>query len=136
MSLWHRLLRLLGYDASTERLSFSVDVRLIRSLHNLAEHERRPQGELAAELLSYALAQRDAAEAHLQCWHALSTREQQVTALVCLGFTNRQIASRLVLSPETVKSHVARVLLKFGLRTRADLRRVLAEWDFGAWRET
>ncbi len=135
MTFWQRLLRLLGYEKSTERLSFSADASLIRSLQNLAEHERRPEGELAAELLTYALAQRDAAEANLQNWRSLSEREQQVTALVCLGFTNRQIAARLVISPETVKTHMSRVLLKFGLRSRAELRQVLAEWDFSAWRE-
>jgi two-component system response regulator NreC len=135
MSLWQRLLRLLGYEKSSDRLSFSVDVGLIRVLQNLAEQEHRPKNELAAELFSYALAQRDAAEANLQRWRSLSVREQQVTALMCLGFTNRQIAARLVISPETVKTHMARVLLKFGLRTRAELRRALAEWDFSAWRD-
>jgi len=135
MSLWQHVLRLLGYRKTSDRLSFSVDVSLIRSLRDLAEQESRPEKELAAELLSYALAQRDVAEANLQRWRGLSEREQQVAALICLGFTNRQIAARLVISPETVKSHVSRVLLKFGLRTRAELRRTLADWDFSAWRD-
>jgi DNA-binding NarL/FixJ family response regulator len=111
-----------------------VDVDLIRSLQDLAEQENRPRTELAAELLSYALAQRDVAEANLQCWRSLSMREQQVTALLCLGFTSKQIAARLVISPETVKSHAQRALLKFGLRSRTELRQALADWDFSAWR--
>ena len=135
MSLWQRLLRLLGYQKSSDRLSFSVDVRLIRSLQDLAEQERRPRAELAAELLSYALAQRDVAEANLERWRSLSVREQQVAALVCLGYTTRQIAARLVISPETVKSHAQRVMHKFGLRTRSELRRALADWDFSAWQD-
>ncbi len=135
MSLWQHVLRLLGYQKTSDRLSFSVDVSLIRTLQDLAEQESRSETELAAELLSYALAQRDVAEANLQRWRGLSEREQQVTALICLGFTNRQIAARLVISPETVKSHVSRVLLKFGLRTRTELRRTLADWDFSAWRD-
>jgi two-component system response regulator NreC len=135
MSLWQRLLRLLGYQKSSDRLSFSVDVGLLRSLQDMAEQERRSETELAAELLSYALAQRDVAEANLQRWRVLSEREQQVAALICLGFTNRQIAARLMISPETVKSHTSRVLLKFGLRTRSELRRTLADWDFSAWRD-
>ncbi len=135
MSLWQHVLRLLGYQKTSDRLSFSVDVSLIRSLQDLAEQESRSETELAAELLSYALAQRDVAEANLQRWRGLSEREQQVTALICLGFTNRQIAARLVISPETVKSHVSRVLLKFGLRARTELRRTLADWDFSAWRD-
>jgi DNA-binding CsgD family transcriptional regulator len=56
-----------------------------------------------------------------------------VTALTCLGYTNRQIAARLVLSPETVKTHLRNVLRKFDLPTKAELRRALADWDFGDW---
>jgi DNA-binding NarL/FixJ family response regulator len=134
MTLWKRLLRLLGYQKSTGRLTFSADVDLIRALQSLADQEQRPKGELAAELLSYALVQRDVAEGYLLRWRALSPREQQITALVCLGYTNRQIASHLVISPETVKSHAQHVLLKLGLRSRAELRRALADWDFSAWR--
>ncbi len=133
MSLWQRLLRLLGYRKSSDRLSFPVDVALIRSLQDLAEVERRSETELASELLAFALAQRNVAEANLLRWRGLSEREQQVAALICLGYTNREIAARLVISTETVKSHVSRVLLKFGLRHRSDLRQVLADWDFSAW---
>jgi DNA-binding NarL/FixJ family response regulator len=133
MSLWQRLLRLLGYRKSSDRLSFPVDVAMIRSLHDLAEVERRSETELASELLALALAQRNVAEANLLRWRALSEREQEVAALICLGYTNPEIAARLVIGTETVKSHVSRVLLKFGLRKRSDLRQVLADWDFSAW---
>ncbi len=80
-----------------------------------------------------ALVQRKTAEINLARWEALSPREQQVAALVCLGFTNRQIADHLVLSHETVKTHVRNVLYKFDLRSKAELRQALADWDFSAW---
>jgi DNA-binding NarL/FixJ family response regulator len=133
MSLWQRLLRLLGFRKASDRLSFPVDAVLIRSLQELAEVERRSETELASELLTYALAQRNVAEANLLRWRALSEREQEVTALICLGYTNREIAARLVIGTETVKSHVSRILIKFGLRNRSDLRQVLSDWDFSAW---
>ncbi len=104
-----------------------------KSLHLLARREHRTEKELATELLWMALVQRGAAEGYLHRWEALSRREQQVTALVCLGYTNAQIASRLVLSQETVKSHIRNVLYKFDLRSKAALRRALADWDFSAW---
>jgi DNA-binding CsgD family transcriptional regulator len=56
-----------------------------------------------------------------------------VAALTCLGYTNRQMAARLSLSPETIKTHVRNVLFKFGLNRKTDLRQALANWDFSAW---
>lgn len=48
----------------------------------------------------------------------LSPRETQIHSLLALGLTNRQIASRLVISEATVKLHVHRILEKLGVRTR------------------
>lgn len=66
-------------------------------------------------------------------WDKLSAREQDVTALTCLRFTNSQIAGRLSLSPETVKSYIKQVLNKSGLKAKSDLRVFFADWDFSAW---
>ncbi len=132
VSLWQRLLRLVGFSRPS-RLSLEVNEDLIHSLEDLAHRERRAQKELATELLSMALVQRDAAEAYLRRWATLSRREQQVTALICLGYTNRQIATRLVLSQETVKTHAHNAMLKLNVRNRTELRQVLADWDFSAW---
>ena len=68
-----------------------------------------------------------------QRWILLSPREQDVTALTCLRFTNPQIAARLGLSKETVKTYLQKVLNKFGLQSKADLRVMFANWDFSAW---
>lgn len=133
MSFWQRLLQVLGFTRADGRLTFEVEDELIHSLQDLAHNEQRSEDEVAAELLSMALAQRDAAEARLEQWRTLSPREQQVAGLICLGYTNRQIAARLVISPETAKTHVRNVLLKFNLNSKATLRHVLAEWDFSAW---
>jgi DNA-binding CsgD family transcriptional regulator len=49
----------------------------------------------------------------------LTDREREVMTLIASGFQNGDVAERLFLSPETVKSHVHNAMGKLGAHTRA-----------------
>jgi DNA-binding CsgD family transcriptional regulator len=51
----------------------------------------------------------------------LSPREREVTALLAQGYSGEQIAGRLFLSPETVRTHIRNAMQHIGAQTRAQL---------------
>jgi DNA-binding NarL/FixJ family response regulator len=48
----------------------------------------------------------------------LSPRELEVFGLLARGMTNREIAEHLIVGETTVKTHVAHILTKLGVRDR------------------
>jgi DNA-binding NarL/FixJ family response regulator len=65
-------------------------------------------------------------------WQSLTDRERQILIAIGEGWTNGEIAERLVLSESTVKTHVGRVLAKIGARDR--VQAVIFAYDFGLTR--
>ncbi|MCO1593674.1 response regulator transcription factor [Micromonospora sp. RHAY321] len=53
--------------------------------------------------------------------HVLTAREQEMVELVARGLSNDEIASRMVISPLTAKTHVNRAMTKLHCRDRAQL---------------
>jgi DNA-binding NarL/FixJ family response regulator len=52
---------------------------------------------------------------------SLTDREREVVALVAAGLSNEEIATQLVVSPLTAKTHVSRAMIKLAARDRAQL---------------
>jgi len=51
----------------------------------------------------------------------LSEREKEVLTLIAKGFSNKEIAEKLVLSVKTVENHKSRIMEKLKLKTRPEL---------------
>ncbi|MEU3948946.1 response regulator transcription factor [Streptomyces sp. NPDC029526] len=98
-------------DASAEQLAEAVRVvaagdallapgitrRLIAEFSRLDPRPRTPPAQRVAEL---------------------TDRETEVLVLIAQGLSNAEIAVRLVVAEQTVKTHVGRILVKLGLRDR------------------
>jgi DNA-binding CsgD family transcriptional regulator len=119
----------------TRLVWLELDAVHAQYLRRLAETTGISKQKVAEDLLKSALVDRQVAETHLERWRALTPRQQQVAALACLNFTNRQIAARLRISPQTVKSHMRNLLHRFDLHSKEELRQALADWDFSEWTE-
>jgi len=74
--------------------------------------------------VAYALESNSTRPAAAATGEVLTPRETEVAALLGRFATNREIAARLVISERTAKRHVENILLKLGVRSRAQV----AEW--------
>jgi DNA-binding CsgD family transcriptional regulator len=110
-----------------------LDQHLSLALIQLAKEEEQPLNEVGQRMLSFALQHRQEAAKNLKTWRSLTPREKEITALACLSYTNKEIAEQLVISPATVKTHLRNAKRKFGLRSKLELRKILADWDFSQW---
>jgi DNA-binding NarL/FixJ family response regulator len=51
----------------------------------------------------------------------LTRREQEIADLVCIGFSNKQVAQYLTVSEDTVKLHLNKIYKKLAVRSRPAL---------------
>jgi DNA-binding CsgD family transcriptional regulator len=133
MDLLRYLLNRLGFGQDSGPRYYELDEPLQILLEDLAQQEQRSPEETASRLLAEGLNRHQAESERWRRWHTLSAREQEVAALACLGYTNKEIALRLGISAETVKTHLRNALTKFNLRTRSELGQLLSDWDFSEW---
>ena len=134
MSIWHTFQKFFRPEgSSTAQRSFAWDGELLVSLERLARYRGSTLRKTAADMLARELKSVEMDRKIRLKWQALTEREQQVAALVCLQLSTNQIATRLQIAPETVRSHVHNILTKMGLPNRVALRQLLGDWDFSEW---
>jgi DNA-binding CsgD family transcriptional regulator len=95
----------------------------------VAEYQRMgavPDRDRALGRLRALGLRRGSREAHRDAdfgWASLTATEHRIAALVRDGLTNREIGTRLFVSPRTVQTHVSHILQKTGLRSRVEIAR-------------
>lgn len=135
MAIWHKLLYWIGLRPNPGPRTYEIAESLQVSIATLAEHEGRPEHDLLPDIVAAGLTQYSTNDRVWRKWESLTPREQEVTALACLGHTNGQIAVRMGVTEAGVKFHLRNVYAKFQVKNRAKLRQKLAGWDFSAWRK-
>jgi len=133
MSIWRKLLSVIGLRPISAPRKYELSESMQVTLTTLSQHDGRPEDELIQDLLAAGLTQYYSSDELWKRWETLSPRERDIAALVCLAYTNKQIGVILSISPETVKTHLRNVLIKFNLRSRSELRLSLQDWDFSLW---
>jgi DNA-binding CsgD family transcriptional regulator len=58
----------------------------------------------------------------------LTTRETEVAHLVGRGLSNPEIAAELFISRKAVEYHLGNIYAKYGIHSRQQLRRLVAQW--------
>ena len=61
----------------------------------------------------------------------LTNREKQALSMVIMGLTNLEIAQKLYISENTVKSHLNTAYKKLGVHSRAEAQRLITDPDQG-----
>jgi DNA-binding NarL/FixJ family response regulator len=97
-------------------LKHTPAAELVTTLRRIADGEHVLNPEVASRMLREFRARQASPAPHPL--PPLSGREEEVLKLLATGETNRQIARRLYVSEETVKSHVASILRKLEVSDR------------------
>lgn len=133
MPFFERLLQFLKPSPSPPQSAYEITPELLPFLEQLAAGEQRSLTSMIEEILHVGISERVIAVENLRRWEALTPREQQIAALTCLGYTNQGIAEQMVISANTVRTHMRNILHKFNINSKVELQKILAGWDFRAW---
>ena len=121
--------KIMGTDSRT----LHADQELLAAIQEAAQEQGRTEEEVWMEFVRAGHDQYLQTSELEERWDSLTEREQELTALVCIGYRNYEIANTLSISYETVKTHMQNIFNKFDIRNRNELRRALKDWRFDEW---
>jgi len=104
----------------------------VLKVREIAVSQQRGEQEVYDDIIASGVQVLQDKDKYEDLWASLSQREQQVTALTCLGYRSYEIAGALGISYETVRTHSKHIYAKFGLN-RKSLRLALKNWNFEEW---
>lgn len=116
--------KVLSQGAKGYILKRAADVELLEAIRSVYRGEIYVDRALTDILVRQAFPERFAPKQESE---PLTDREKEILQLVAMGYTNKQIAERLVISIKTVESHKAHVKEKLDLKGRAELVRYAVE---------
>jgi DNA-binding NarL/FixJ family response regulator len=94
---------------------------LIRAVREVASGEALLSPSVTRRLIREFAARPTRPELTPPSMEVLTDREREVVTLVAAGLTNDEIATELVVSPATARTHVSRAMVKLNARDRAQL---------------
>ena len=109
----------LSVGASGFMLKDAPAEELIRAVRVVAEGQALLAPTVTRRLIADVTSRRAAPRARPAALDALTPREREVLELIARGLSNVEIAERLVVAEQTVKTHVGKVLSQLDLRDRA-----------------
>jgi predicted ATPase/DNA-binding CsgD family transcriptional regulator len=128
---WQRIGRPLVAAETLLGWSEQAKARVLGDLGGRAYEAARKQGARMRQddVIAYALREKAAADAapSSAAGPQLTRREQEVAGLVAAGLSNKDIASRLVISQRTAEGHIDHILTKLGFNSRAKIAAWAAE---------
>jgi len=99
----------------------SAAQRLVDGVRALARQEPALDSAGNSQLMGYLTGAAAKAGPEGHAMDRLTARQRDVATLVAEGLSNEEVASRLFLSPATVKSHLTAVMRRLNIRTRTQL---------------
>ncbi len=101
--------------------------RLVEGIRAIGRGEMLLSPTVAARVVQQLARTRQEKELEADTLQALTPREREVFRLVVQGYTNAEIAERLVLSEKTVKTHVRNISNKLNLSGKGEMRVLAAQ---------